>query len=147
MVTDIRVRAPGRLPPGGDEDEGGGRGSRWRLLTVASGHYQAALLEGRLAAEGVEVFLDHSNRSHGAFLKPFGDPMAPVRVYVHEFDFMRASMVLQEVDHHAPNPEAAGPEGVRRIWWFTIASVLAAVLLAFLEIFDFAPCAIKVFCL
>ncbi len=107
----------------------------------------AHLIEGLLAEDGIEVFLDRHNAAPGAFLKPFGDPLAPVKVFVKQPDFSRASLILHEVDHHPPDPMASGPRRVRMLWIATISAALGASVLMMLEILGFAPCLLNLFCL
>lgn len=116
------------------------------MLTTAKDHVTASLIEGLLATNGIECHLDRSNPAPGAFLKPFGDPLAPIPIFVAQVDFESASLVLHEVEHVAPDPQDFPPRVVRRIWWITIAVVLVVALLTLLETFDFAPCVIRVFC-
>jgi hypothetical protein len=123
----------GQLPPASDGDGGGGHG--WSLLTTARNHLVAHLIRGRLADEAIETVLDTSNPALGAWLKPFGDPLAPVRVYVRRSDLDRASLVLHEVDHRPPDPEAPGPPRARRAWWLTVGAVMVVVLLELLSLF------------
>lgn len=116
------------------------------LLTTARDRVVAHLIQGRLAQEGIECVMDLWNPAPGAWLKPFGDPMAPVRIYVRRPDYERATFALYEVDHDPPDPEAPGPPGVRVMWWVTIAVVFVSALLFLLEIFGFAPCVVGAFC-
>lgn len=87
-------------PPPADEDEGGGGG--WALLTEAAGSVVAHLIAGRLADDSIESMLDTSNPSPGAWLQPFGDPLAPVKVYVRRFDLEKALLVLSEIETNPP---------------------------------------------
>jgi hypothetical protein len=129
--------------------ENGGGGSGWRLLTVAKDQYTAALIEGRLLQDEIETFLEATHSQHGAFLKPFGDPMAPVRLFVKDRDYETACLILHLCDTAQTAPATGGRLRVRGVGLplFTIATVIVAAVLAFLEIFDFAPCAIRAFCL
>lgn len=127
--------------------EGGGSGEGWKLLTTAKDIYTASILEGFLVNRSIEVFLDTRNPSLGAFLKPFGDPLAPVGVYVKSVDIAHASLLLHEVDHRPYDHNASPPRMVARLWWLTILFVLVAAMLAVIEIFDFAPCVVGAFCL
>lgn len=140
-----RPRPP--APPRVEEDRGGGGGGDWVLLTTARDGVLAHLIQGRLAQESIECMMDESNPAPGAWLKPFGDPMAPVRIYVRRRDYEQATIALYEVDHEPPDPEAAGPPGVRAITWATIAVVVISAMLFLLEIFGFAPCVIGAFCM
>ena len=124
----------------------GGGGGQWKVLTVAKDHFTAHLIEGLLASVGIEVALDETNLAPGAFLKPFGDPLAPVKVLVREPDFAAATLALAEVDHKPPEVDAQESPLVRRLWLLTIATVIVAAMLAFLEVADFAPCVVGALC-
>lgn len=132
-------------PPQAESGAGRGRGG-WRHLTTARDHFTAHLIEGLLSENGLESHLDTFDPAPGAFLKPFGDPMAPVRVFVRQGDFEEASLLLHEVGHVPPDPDAAPSPRLKWMWAFTIAVVLIAALLGLLEILGFAPCAIRLFC-
>lgn len=116
------------------------------MLTVAKDHFTAHLIEGLLASDGIEVVLDETNLGPGAFLKPFGDPLAPVKVLVREPDFDAATLALAEVDHRPSDADSKESPLVRRLWFLTIATVIVAAMLAFLEVADFAPCAVGALC-
>lgn len=107
------------------------------MLTTAPDQVVAHLIRGRLAEEAIESVLDTSNPSPGAWLKPFGDPMAPVRIFVRRGDFDRAALVLHEVDHRPPDPTAPGPRRLRLFWWLAFATTL---MLALLQLLASAPC-------
>lgn len=121
-------------PPAGEE---GGGGGDWVLLTIARDRVVAHLIEGRLAEESIEAVLDTSNPSPGAWLQPFGDPMAPVKILVHRHDLGRATLILHEVDHRPPDPSAPGSPAVRRMFWLVLLVVLT---LAGLQILGAGPC-------
>src|SRR5437870_13277704 len=99
VLTRPHGKASHEAPPPHPRDprEGGG-GGEWALLTVARNHVVAHLIRGRLAQEGIEVVLDSSNTSPGAWLHPFGDPASPVRVFVRRSQLTEASLLLHEVD-------------------------------------------------
>lgn len=141
--TPVRTSVREPSPPAREDS---GEGSGWKLLTVARDHLTAHLIEGRLAEDGIETFLDKSNPALGAFLKPFGDPLAPVKIYVKDFDFAAASLVLHEVDHVSPDPDSPGPRAVRGMFIVTIVVIAIAVMMMLIEIFDFAPCFIGFLC-
>ena len=62
-------------------------------------------------------------------MKPFGDPLAPVRIFVRLRDLDRAALVLHEVDHRPPDPEAPGSKRARVAWWLMLGSVGVVLLL------------------
>lgn len=144
----MRSQAPvrNRRDPPSDGPRDGGGGGGWRLLTVAKDVIVAHLIEGLLIEHGVESFLDATDASPGAFMKPFGDPLAPVKVYVHAGDFETASLALMEVDHQPTDLEAKPPKRLKVRWIMTIITIMAVALLLLLEIVGFAPCILKLFC-
>lgn len=106
VLTRLHRRTSGEAPPADPPGEPGhGGGGRWSLLTVAPNQVVAHLIEGCLAQEGIDVHLDASNLSMGAWLYPGGDPTSPVRIYVRRADFPAASLVLHEVEQY-PDPLA-----------------------------------------
>lgn len=111
----------------GGGDGGGGQG--WRLLTTARNHLVAHLIRGRLAEESIEVLLDLSNPALGAWMKPFGDPLAPVRIFVRRSDLDRATLVLHEVDHRPPDADAPPSPTTKAAWWVLVGSVAVVLLL------------------
>ena len=111
VLTRLHRRTSGEAPPADPPGEPGhGGGDRWSLLTVAPNQVIAHLIEGCLAQEGIDVHLDASNLSPGAWLYPGGDPTSPVRIYVRRADFPAASLVLREVEQY-PDPSAPAPPG------------------------------------
>jgi len=133
-------------PPKSPGMERGRGGGQWKVLTVAKDQFTAHLIEGLLGSEGIDVVLDETNLTPGAFLKPFGDPLAPVKVLVRTFDFDAATLALAEVDHRPPDADAKASPFVSRMWWLTIATVIVATMLTFLEVLDFGPCAVGALC-
>jgi hypothetical protein len=120
----------------------------------------AYLIRGRLAQEGIEVVLDSTNDSPGAWLHPFGDPASPVRVFVRRAQLTEASLLLHEVDQGS---EAAarrlplvrsGPYSTRRLegrlggssWIGFRVLVAVAAVLALSGLLVFGPCVSHWFC-
>jgi hypothetical protein len=125
-------------------DEGGG-GSGWVLLVTAPNEFTAHLVRGRLEEDSIEVHLDSFNPSPVAWMKPFGDPLAPVKVYVRRRDFSRASLVLHDSEVDVP-PRTPAVRSRLRVG-MTVAMIAIAALLVVLEIVDFAPCVLRMFCI
>ena|SRR5438876_11034902 len=169
VLTRPHGKASHEAPPPHPRDprEGGG-GGEWALLTVARNHVVAHLIRGRLAQEGIEVVLDASNDSPGAWLHPFGDPASPVKVFVRRTDLSAASLLLHEVDQpsgagqtrpgssggdRAESPPGAGSAsvpgaragpGALRIVFRILAAIAAALALSGLLLFG--PCVSHWFC-
>ena len=160
VLTRPHYRRPsGEAPPPGPRDPGGRGGGDWALLTVAANQVIAYLIRGRLAQEGIEVVLDSSNASPGAWLHPFGDPASPVRVFVRRAQLTEASLLLHEVDQVEADgrrlPAAhAGDELTRRLegrlghssWIGFRVLVAVAAALALSGLLVFGPCVSHWFC-
>jgi hypothetical protein len=146
-------------PPPRPRDPGGHGGGDWALLTVAANQVIAYLIRGRLAEEGIEVVLDSSNASPGAWLHPFGDPASPVRVFVRRAQLTEASLLLHEVDQVSNAaarrlPAAATGQLTRRLegrlggssWIGFRVLVAVAAALALSGLLVFGPCVSHWFC-
>lgn len=133
-------------PPAVEPQGGGGGGSEWRFLTRAKNQIIAHLIKGLLEELEIPVHLDSFDPSLGAYLKPFGDPNAPVAVWVQGRDFDQASLALLEVDHAPVDEWADGPVRARRWFWFTLLVVIAVGILLVGEMMGSAPCLIRAFC-
>src|SRR2546430_13033953 len=147
-------------PPRPRDPRDGGGGGEWALLTVARNHVVAHLIRGRLAQEGIEVVLDASNASPGAWLHPFGDPASPVKVFVRRAQLTEASLLLHEVDQVSEAAArrlpagAAGHHSTRRLegrlggssWIGFRVLVAVAAALALSSLLVFGPCVSHWFC-
>lgn len=114
-----------RLPPGIVSDGGGGGG--WAWLVTTQGVIEAELVKGLLEAAGiVPVALDTRDPSAGAWLFPFGDTNALVRVYVPRSLLEAARLALLETGYTLP--EVPGPRvaPARGPWFWVTALVLVA---------------------
>lgn len=122
--------------PGPPEDfAGGGGGEDWTLLTTAENSVVAHLIQGRLSEVGIACVLDHFDPSPGAWLKPFGDPLAPVKIYVRRSSLGQASILLHEVGHQPPDPMHEGPPVVKAMWWLTIGMIIVLTVVSLLDLF------------
>ena len=136
-------------PPPDPRDPGGHGGGDWALLTVAPNQVIAYLIRGRLAQEGIEVVLDSSNASPGAWLHPFGDPGSPVRVFVRRAQLTEASLLLHEVDQVAEAASRRPPRGFTgkgSSWIGFRVLVAVAAALALSGLLVFGPCVSHWFC-
>lgn len=100
----------------------------WTLLTTADGKVHAHLLCGRLRQDGIDAVLDDSNPSPGAWLMPFGDPSAPVRVLVATHQLEWAQLILNDAESSSRRDVPAQPDSRVRAWWGLVA-VAATVLI------------------
>ncbi|MEA2501366.1 MAG: putative prokaryotic signal transducing protein [Actinomycetota bacterium] len=134
-------------PPPEPRDPGGHGGGDWALLTVAANQVIAYLIRGRLAEEGIEVVLDSSNASPGAWLHPFGDPASPVRVFVRRAQLTEASLLLHEVDQVSEAASRRPPAGATGSSWIGFRVIVAvAAALALSGLLVFGPCVSHWFC-
>ena len=141
-LTEIRIPGP---PEDITEESGGGNG--WRYLVTAKDVITAHLLTGRLESEGMETAVDSSNPRPGAFLQPFGDPRAPVRVFVRAIDFETACLVLADVGLSKGEELPPRKTSIRTAVLIGLVLIPTIFTLIVLEIFDFAPCVLVRLCL
>src|SRR5207237_813923 len=147
-------RPSGEAPPPGPRDPGGRGGGDWALLTIAANQVIAYLIRGRLAQEGIEVVLDSSNASPGAWLHPFGDPASPVRVFVRRAQLTAASLLLHEAAARRLPAGRSGHHSTRRLegrlggssWIGFRVLVAVAAALALSGLLVFGPCVSHWFC-
>lgn len=141
---------PSRSGDSGWEDTrpGGGGGNGWVLLVVARNGLIAHLIGGLLKEEGIEFTLDTSNPSPGAWLHPFGDPAAPVKVMVRQRDLaMAGALIARSEDGSAYRSiKAEGPLRRRNAKAALMLTVTLALFIGFLEVVGFAPCFLRLFC-
>jgi len=96
-------------------DHGGGGGGGWAWLVTTNGRIEAELVRGLLEATGVvPVWLDTRDPSPSAWLFPFGDPNAPVKVYVPASMLQAARLAMLEAgfapsEHSEPEREKVAP--------------------------------------
>lgn len=155
MAVGVREQLTGnrgkesRDPPPPSSGEGGsGGGNGWCLLTTADNQIQAHLLRGILEEHGIECLLDGFNAAPGAWMMPFGDPLAPVRLLVRRLDRHSASLLLHEVGHEPASVADEGRSGYSRTEMLVALSIgLLAALLTFLKISGGGPCLLAVYCL
>jgi hypothetical protein len=134
-----------QLPPPDVIDNAGGGGGRWTVLTVARGRMVAHLIRGLLESEGIEVVLDTSNPAPGAWLMPFGDQNAPVKVLVLERQLEWARLALAQAEQEAGGAITGRPLQSRTIAVGILLGVVLLVL-AFVEIFGSPTCGLGIFC-
>lgn len=101
----------------------------WTLLVTASGKVTAHLLSGRLRQEGIDAILDESNPSPGAWLLPFGDPAAPVKILVPTHQLEWAQLILNEAETSSRRDVPAHPARKLSVWWVLVAATVAALII------------------
>jgi hypothetical protein len=141
-ATGPAVPSPPEHP---SERPGGGRD--WRLLTTARNQIVGHMVQGVLNAQGIECLMEGFNGSPGAWLKPFGDPLAPVRLYVRRYDLESASLILHEVDHQPAEPDGPVGRRIRAMWLGSMLTIFAATALLLLELVGRPVCLLGIYCL
>lgn len=151
----MSVTAPPRVGarphlPRPDPPSFGGESNDWSLLVVAGNRVIAHLIGGLLSEEGIEFVLDTSNPSPAAWLHPFGDLGAPVKVMVRRLDLPHARALIDPVrTGTTPDRGRQDELPIRATWSPRLAFALVvavALLLAFVEVVGFAPCFLRLFC-
>ena len=139
-------------PPRAASGDGGG--GRWAWLITAVDAVEAEIIRGLLEASGVPVALDWRDPSPFAWMHLSGNLHRPVPVYVPAsmVDVARLQLLDLGLDDPSSRPEKAWPDRTMRSRHrFLRAAMLALTLLAvtwivFIEMFGFAPCALRLFC-
>lgn len=113
-------------------DDGGGGGGGWAWLVTARGRIDAELIKGLLEAAGVvPVALDARDPSPGAWMFPFGDMNAPVRVYVLRAQLESARLELLETGFALPEVPEPEPPRRRGVSAWVLAIVALLILAAY----------------
>jgi hypothetical protein len=147
--VDVRDPAPPLAPTGG------GGGGRWSRVVTAGDAIEAELIRGVLEYAGLPVVLDRRDTSPFAWMYPGGNMHAPVAVLVPSTLLEAARLALLEANLLAPDaPEPIrspapalrprmGP--LRIVVGGLVFLVVGWVIL--MEVFGFAPCALRLFCI
>ena len=140
-------------PPRAASGDGGG--GRWAWLVTAVDAVEAEIIRGLLEATGTPVALDWRDPSPFAWMHLSGNLHRPVPVYVPASMVEAARLQLLELGLEAPESAANEPvvapvmrERHRVLWQVVLAlTVIGAAWILFVEIFGFAPCALRLFCI
>ncbi|MGH2784598.1 MAG: hypothetical protein ACRDJ1_05020 [Actinomycetota bacterium] len=134
---------------------GGGGGGRWAWLLTASDAVEAEIVRGLLEASGVPVALDWRDPSPFAWMHLSGNLHRPVPVYVPAGLIDEARLQVMEMGLAAPDPIPSEPTAVaplrerhrfiRQV--VLVLTVTGTAWILFVEIFGFAPCAMRLFCI
>lgn len=111
--------------------DGSGGGGGWAWLLTAGGRIEAELVRGLLESDGiVPVWLDTRDPSPSAWLFPFGDPNALVRIYVPASLLEQARLSLLETGYTVPETPPS-PQRSRTVWWIwiVVAVILGSIFL------------------
>ena len=133
------------IHPGPPVSSDFGSGRDWVQLTTTKGQVAAHLLSGRLEQDGIESTLDSSNPNPGAWLMPFGDPAAIVRILVRRSQLEWAQLVLRDIEGFAPERSAPSLPRGRSVGALLLIAVLLASL-AMVELADSPACVLGLFC-
>jgi len=147
----------GVLSPAPPRDVDGGGSGGWAWLLTARDAVEAEIVRGLLEATGVPVALDWRDPSPFAWMHLSGNLHRPVPVYVplSLVDAARLNLLemgLEAEEDQSPEPEAPLRPVLRerhRFLWLSILTltIVAAAWLLFVEMFGFAPCALRLFCI
>lgn len=153
----MSIAAPPRVTTAGPDrpdqalPEFGSGGGDWSLLVVAPNRVVAHLIGGLLTHVGIEFVLDTFNPSPGAWLLPFGDPAAPVKIMVRRFDLSAGRAIIdttQSFNRERAMPPLAGRREPRT--WnprlVLVVTFTIVLLLTVVEVVGFAPCFLRLFC-
>ena len=148
----------GLLEPAPPREEAGGGGGGWVWLLTARDAVEAEIVRGLLEAGGVPVALDWRDPSPFAWMHLSGNLMRPVPVYVPMSLVDSARLQLLEMGLGESEPDEPPDEEWRsraalrdrhRFLWSAVAAltVLSVSWIVFVEIFGFAPCFMRLFCI
>ena len=159
MLADMKATGTGVVLPAPPRDvSGGGRGG-WAWLLTARDAVEAEIVRGLLEATGVPVALDWRDPSPFAWMHLSGNIHRPVPVYVplSLVDAARLNLLEMGIDGEDGDEDDGALPVTRRPalrerhpWlWMTIMAltVIATAWILFVEMFGFAPCALRLFCI
>jgi hypothetical protein len=152
------MRSPdvGVLEPAPPHAHRGGGGGGWAWLLTARDAMEAEIVRGLLEAAGVPVALDWRDPSPFAWMHLSGNLFRPVPVYVPSSLIDAARLQLLEIGLGLPEVEEPEPSALRvgfrerhhRLWLaIAVLTVVAVAWIMFVEIFGFAPCMLRLFCI
>jgi len=159
MLTEMGASRTGVLEPTPPNEDLGGGGGRWTWLLTARDAVEAEIVRGLLEGSGVPVALDWRDPSPFAWMHLSGNLFRPVPVYVPAGLIDSARLQLLELGLDDPDPaEATGSvESDRMPDWrerhrvilaaMTGLTIIGVTWIVFVEIFGFAPCFLRLFCI
>lgn len=158
MLIEMSASRTGVLEPAPPREEWGGGGGGWAWLLTARDAVEAEIVRGLLEANGVPVALDWRDPSPFAWMHLSGNLMRPVPVYVPTSLVDNARLQLLELglgdddettDVDALALPASTMRDRHRLLWSAIAAltIVAVAWIVFVEIFGFAPCFFRLFCI
>jgi len=155
MLIEMSGSRTGVLDPAPPIPTWGGGGGGWAWLLTATDAVEAEIVRGLLEATGVPVALDWRDPSPFAWMHLSGNMHRPVPVYVPASMVDAARLQLLELGLEASEPSEVVPatrpvmrERHRLLWQIVLGlTVIGAAWILFVEIFGFAPCALRLFCI
>lgn len=158
MLIEMSASRTGLLEPAPPREQRGGGGGGWVWLLTARDALEAEIVRGLLEAGGVPVALDWRDPSPFAWMHLSGNLMRPVPVYVPtglvddaRLQLLEMGLANEEDDEPVEPTELAqvGLRGRHRFLWSVIAALtmVAVAWIVFVEIFGFAPCFLRLFCI
>ena len=161
MLIEMSVARTGVLEPAPARESMGGGGGRWAWLLTARDAVEAEIVRGLLEAGGVPVALDWRDPSPFAWMHLSGNLFRPVPVYVPASLIASARLQLLDLGLDEPALATDAEDGqdlgpATPIWRerhrfmlraTTVLTLVAVGWIIFVEIFGFAPCFMKLFCI
>jgi len=158
MLIEMVALRTGVLDPAPPQESPGGGDGRWAWLLTARDALEAEIVRGLLEGAGVPVALDWRDPSPFAWMHLSGNLFRPVPVYVPASLIDNARLQLLEMGLEAPDQDEGGDEDTAAMpdWRsrhrFILGAVTGLTLIAvgwivFVEIFGFAPCFLRLFCI
>jgi hypothetical protein len=159
MLTEMGASRTGVLDPAPPQQNEGGGGGRWAWLFTASDAVEAEIVRGLLEGAGVPVALDWRDPSPFAWMHLSGNLHRPVPVYVPAGLIENARLHLLDIGLESPEVFEEGEDdtfGAPAPWRARHRIVLRAATgltlvavgwIVFVEIFGFAPCFLRMFCI
>jgi hypothetical protein len=157
MLIEMGTTRTGLLEPAPPREGQGGGGGGWAWLLTASDALEAEIVRGLLEAGGVPVALDWRDPSPFAWMHLSGNVFRPVPVYVPASLVDSARLQLLEMGLGDDESDAEIEPGLpapalrerHRFLWSAIAAltIVAVAWIVFVEIFGFAPCFLRLFCI
>jgi hypothetical protein len=155
MIAAMGAVGTGIVHPAPPRAATGGGGGGWAWLLTASDAVEAEIVRGLLEANGVPVALDWRDPSPYAWMHLSGNLHRPVPVYVPASMVDDARLQLLEMGLGIDEPSEPIPATTpvmrerHRILGLAVfaLTVIAAAWLLFVEMFGFAPCAMRLFCI
>ena len=159
MLIQMGASRTGVMDPAPPQQDDGGGDGRWAWLLTAADAVEAEIVRGLLEGSGVPVALDWRDPSPFAWMHLSGNLFRPVPVYVPAGLVDDARLYLLDMGLEEPERIEElddSPEETPAAWRERHRLVLAAVTgltfvavgwILFVEIFGFAPCFLRLFCL